>query len=168
MVLLSRCIYRYFCTFLSSRMCVQSADRLTLHTERLISRCLHGVHAQQPTRKAWQRQHVPRQGQNVRTVLRIVPKHLHHFYLGLSSSDCARSNHSLLCTRRSTTHWIHARATNHTRPEPFRTTTPPPAVAVPGAVPCPAGLSGRRRPILDSAEPHHAAAFDAGGRQCDR
>ena len=76
-------------------MCVQSADRLTFHTERLISRCLHGVHAQQTTRKAWQRQHVPRQGQNVRTVLRIVSKHLHHFYCGLSSSDCARSTHSM-------------------------------------------------------------------------
>jgi hypothetical protein len=42
---------------------------------------------------------------------------LHHFYLGLSSSDCARSNRLLLYTRRSTTHCIHVRATTHTRPE---------------------------------------------------
>ena len=32
---------------------MQAADRMSVHTERLISRCLHGVHTQQPTRKAW-------------------------------------------------------------------------------------------------------------------
>jgi len=142
-------------------MCVQSADRLTLHTERLISRCLHGVHAQQPTRKAWQRQHVPRQGQNVRTVLRIVPKHLHHFYLGLSSSDCARSNHSMHAAFDDPLDSCPSDQSHKTRTVPHCNSSAGCGRSWRRSVP---SWPGRRRPILDSAEPHHAAAFDAGGR----